>query len=157
MITATLIKENIYFGMAYSFRGLVLYCHGKKHSGTQAVLVLYRQLSSTSGSAGSRKRNMPLGLALAPEAPKPIPSDILTLIRPHLLMESLPISLWGPFLLKSPQPLFQNMPAKPTLFHCRPAYASSITTIPETQHYAVLKFSLPTTHLKKNHLGQFLR
>ena len=49
---------------------------------------------------------MPLGLALAPEAPKPIPSDILTLIRPHLLMESLPISLWGPFLLKSPQPLF---------------------------------------------------
>ena len=39
---------------------------------------------------------MPLGLALAPEAPKPIPSDILTLIRPHLLPVLLNSSTnWG--------------------------------------------------------------
>ena len=36
MTKATLIKENISLGLAYSFRDLVHYHHGGKHSGIPA-------------------------------------------------------------------------------------------------------------------------
>jgi hypothetical protein len=44
MTKATLIKENIYLGLAYSFRGLVRYHHGGKHGSIQADLVLEKEL-----------------------------------------------------------------------------------------------------------------
>jgi hypothetical protein len=40
MIKATLIKENISLGLAYSFRGLVHYDQGGKIGGIQSDLVL---------------------------------------------------------------------------------------------------------------------
>ena len=41
---ATLIKDNIYLGLAYSFRGLVHYYHGRKHGNVQADMVLEKEL-----------------------------------------------------------------------------------------------------------------
>ena len=40
MTMATLIKENISLGLAYSFRGSVHYLHDKKHSSFQAGTML---------------------------------------------------------------------------------------------------------------------
>jgi hypothetical protein len=40
--TATLIKESIALGLAYSFSGLVHY-HGGKHGGVQGDMVLHPQ------------------------------------------------------------------------------------------------------------------
>jgi hypothetical protein len=45
MTKATLIKENIELGLAYSFGGLVHYHHGGKHGSMQADMVL-EELSS---------------------------------------------------------------------------------------------------------------
>jgi hypothetical protein len=64
MTKATLIKENIELGLAYSFRGLVYYCHGEKHGSIQAdvleeLRVLHldlkvsRRLSSTLDGASA--------------------------------------------------------------------------------------------------------
>jgi hypothetical protein len=36
MTKATLIKKTFNWGLAYSFRGLVYYHHGRKHGSTQA-------------------------------------------------------------------------------------------------------------------------
>ena len=44
MTMATLIKDNIELGLAYSFRGLVHYHHGRKHGGMQADMVLEEEL-----------------------------------------------------------------------------------------------------------------
>ena len=44
MTMATLIKESISLGLAYSFRGLVHYHHGKKYGGMQADMVLEKEL-----------------------------------------------------------------------------------------------------------------
>jgi hypothetical protein len=41
---ATLIKDNIELGLAYSFRGLVHYHHCRKHGGMQADMVLEEEL-----------------------------------------------------------------------------------------------------------------
>lgn len=41
---ATLKKENISSGLAYSFRSLVHYRHGRKHGGVQADMVLEKKL-----------------------------------------------------------------------------------------------------------------
>jgi hypothetical protein len=41
---ATLIKENIKWELAYSLRGLVHYCHSKKHGSMQADTVLGKEL-----------------------------------------------------------------------------------------------------------------
>jgi hypothetical protein len=48
MTIATLIKENISLGLAYSFsfRGLVHYCHGEKHGSMQAGKVLGKELEN---------------------------------------------------------------------------------------------------------------
>jgi hypothetical protein len=43
MTKATLIKENISLGLAYSFRGLVHY-HDRKHGSVQAGMVLEKEL-----------------------------------------------------------------------------------------------------------------
>ena len=40
MTKATLIKANIYLGLAYSFRGSVHYHHGGRHGSVQADMVL---------------------------------------------------------------------------------------------------------------------
>ena len=44
MTIATLIKESFELGLAYSFRGLVLYHHGRKHGSVQAGTVLEKKL-----------------------------------------------------------------------------------------------------------------
>jgi hypothetical protein len=43
MTMEALIKENISLGLAYSFRGLVHYCHSKKYGGMQANMVLEKE------------------------------------------------------------------------------------------------------------------
>ena len=40
MAKATLIRENIYLGLAYNFRDSVHYHHGRKHGSLQAYMVL---------------------------------------------------------------------------------------------------------------------
>jgi hypothetical protein len=40
MTKATLIKANILLGLAYSFRGLVHYHHGRKHGNVQTDMVM---------------------------------------------------------------------------------------------------------------------
>ena len=40
MTIVTLMKEKIELGLAYSFRGLVHYCHDEKHGTRQAHMVL---------------------------------------------------------------------------------------------------------------------
>ena len=40
----TLIKESIELGLAHRFIGLVHYHHGRKHGGTQADMVLEKEL-----------------------------------------------------------------------------------------------------------------
>jgi hypothetical protein len=44
MTLATLIKESIQLGLAYTFRNLVHYDHGKKCGGMQADIVLEKEL-----------------------------------------------------------------------------------------------------------------
>ena len=44
MTMATLIKENISLGLAYSFRGLVCCHHGGKDGSMQAGMVLEKEL-----------------------------------------------------------------------------------------------------------------
>ena len=44
MTKATLIKDNSPLGLACRFRGLVHYRHGRKHGGTQADVVLKKEL-----------------------------------------------------------------------------------------------------------------
>ena len=64
MTMTALIKENIKLGLAYSFRGLVCYCHGKKHGSAQADTVLEKEprvLFPVPHTAG--RKLMPLGLA----------------------------------------------------------------------------------------------
>jgi hypothetical protein len=41
---ATLIEENIYLELAYSFKGLVYYHHGEVQSSRQADMVLKKKL-----------------------------------------------------------------------------------------------------------------
>jgi hypothetical protein len=40
MTKPTLIKDNIYLGLPYSFRGSVHYHHGRKHGSVQAGMAL---------------------------------------------------------------------------------------------------------------------
>jgi hypothetical protein len=47
MTKATLMKENIPLGLAYSFRGLVHYPHGRKHGSEQAHMVLEKELKNS--------------------------------------------------------------------------------------------------------------
>jgi hypothetical protein len=59
---ATAYKGKHFIEAGLQFRGLVLYCHGGKHGGTEADMVLEETAEgATSGSTGSRKR-VTLGL-----------------------------------------------------------------------------------------------
>jgi hypothetical protein len=44
MCLAILIKENTSLGVAYRFRGLVHYTHGKKYGSIQADMMLEKEL-----------------------------------------------------------------------------------------------------------------
>jgi hypothetical protein len=44
MTTATLAKETIQWGLAYSFRGLVPYHYNRKHGNILADMVLEKEL-----------------------------------------------------------------------------------------------------------------
>jgi hypothetical protein len=44
MAKVTLVKESISLELAYSFRGLVHYHHGRKHGSIQAGMVLEKEL-----------------------------------------------------------------------------------------------------------------
>lgn len=44
MATATLLKANIELGLAYRFRSLVHYCHGRKHGDMQADIKPEKEL-----------------------------------------------------------------------------------------------------------------
>ena len=44
MNTSTFIKDSIYLGLAYSFRGSVYYHHGRKHGSVQADMVLVKKV-----------------------------------------------------------------------------------------------------------------
>jgi hypothetical protein len=44
IIPSTHIKDNIYLGLAYNFRGLVHYHHGKQHGTMQVDMVLEKEL-----------------------------------------------------------------------------------------------------------------
>ena len=44
MTVASLTNENISLGLAYGFRGLVYYYHGRKYGGVQADMVLVKKL-----------------------------------------------------------------------------------------------------------------
>jgi hypothetical protein len=44
MTTATLIKESILLGLAYSLRGLVHYHRGREYGDTQVDMVLEKKL-----------------------------------------------------------------------------------------------------------------
>jgi len=66
MTKSTLRKDISLAALAYSFRGLTLYCHGRKQGSAQAPVMVEKRLrvSSTSGFTGSRKRET-LGLEWA--------------------------------------------------------------------------------------------
>jgi len=65
MTTATLIKANIYLGLAYSRRGSVHHHHGRRHGSTQADVVLERELwvLHLDWQAVAEREIKPLGLA----------------------------------------------------------------------------------------------
>ena len=44
MTMAAFIKENFQFRLFFSFRDLVYLCHGRKHGGRQAGMVLEKEL-----------------------------------------------------------------------------------------------------------------
>jgi hypothetical protein len=49
-------KGKHFIGTGLQFRVLAHCCHGGKHGSMQAAMVLEKELCSTSGSTGSRKR-----------------------------------------------------------------------------------------------------
>jgi hypothetical protein len=80
MTKATVTKESIQLGLAYSFRDLIHY----RHEGSiQADMVLEKELRVSYGSAGSMRREI-LGWAWAFQTSKLITSDALPPTRPHL-------------------------------------------------------------------------
>ena len=74
-------------GLAYSFRGLVLYCHGKKHDSMQADEVQEKELRVLHLDLKAVKRRLTLArLDHRSETSKPTPySDIFPLTKLHLL------------------------------------------------------------------------
>jgi len=59
MTTATLKKENISLGLAYSFRGLVRYHQGGKHGSHQANMALDKEPSILHlGLLGKKKKTV---------------------------------------------------------------------------------------------------
>jgi hypothetical protein len=96
MTKATLmIKESIYLELAYSFKDLVYQCHVGNHGRTDRYRAGEVAENSTSGSTGSRRREIldlswdlkPQSLSLVthipPQKPTPIPASLHLLILPN--------------------------------------------------------------------------
>ena len=65
MTTATLLKDNIEFGLAYTFRGLIHYRHGGNHGTMQADMLLEKELRVLHlDRQAAGRESKPLGLAL---------------------------------------------------------------------------------------------
>ena len=84
MTKAALIKDNIYLGLAYRFRGSVHYHHGRKHGSIQVDMVLEKELrvlhlDKTAARRGLPSRQLGGGSQSLPH------SDTLPPTRPHLL------------------------------------------------------------------------
>jgi hypothetical protein len=90
------IKENIYLGLAYSFRDLIHYYHGGMHGSMQADMVLEKELRVLHPHRQQAERHT-LDLTRTLETSKPAPGDTLPPTRPDLLI----LLNWGP----SPQHL----------------------------------------------------
>jgi hypothetical protein len=97
--------------LAYNFRGLVYYHHGRKHSGVQAAIMMEKELKVLHLDLQTGWRRLfYTGHSLSIGDLKAHPhSDTLSLTRSHLLIVPLPISqafkhmsLLGPFLFKPP-------------------------------------------------------
>ena len=63
MTKATLTKANIELGLAYSFRGLVHYHHGRKHGSMQADMVLEKELRVLHLDLKAARNCITLGIA----------------------------------------------------------------------------------------------
>ena len=98
-------KGKHWIGLAYRFRGLVHYCHGRKHGGMQADIAREGAESSTSELEGRRKAFIGTGLSIW--TLKAHPSDTLLPTGPHLLPQG-HMSKWchslglRPFSFKPP-------------------------------------------------------
>jgi hypothetical protein len=58
-------KEKHLFGLAYSFRDSVHYCHGKKHGGMQADMMLEKELRVLHLDPHAMERNYHIRLNLS--------------------------------------------------------------------------------------------
>jgi hypothetical protein len=83
MTMATLIKNNIELGLAYSFRGFVRYHHGSTHGSFQAGTVLENELKILHLDPQATKGDLRDLEHRRPQSPPP--SDTFSPIRPHLL------------------------------------------------------------------------
>jgi hypothetical protein len=89
MTKATLIKENIELGLAYSFRGVVHYHQGGKHGSMQVDMVLekkLRVLDLDPQATGDCVTGCSLSIGDLKAHPL---SDTLPPTRPHLLQQGL--------------------------------------------------------------------
>lgn len=66
------------------FRGLVCYCHGRKHGSSQADRVLKKEWRALYSDRQAPGRN----------------GDTLPPTKPCLLIVPVPMGLWGPFVFK---------------------------------------------------------
>lgn len=79
---AALMKE-FNWGLAYSFRGLVQYHHGREHDIIQAGALAIVESDILIPRQREREN---LGLERCSQTSKPTPSDIPSPTRPHLLI-----------------------------------------------------------------------
>ena len=86
MSKATLIKENILLGLAYSFRGLVHYHHGGEHGSVQAEIELEDLRALNFDLQVAERDWVILGLSIY-QTLKPSSSYTLPLTRLHLVQQ----------------------------------------------------------------------
>jgi hypothetical protein len=103
MTKATLIKENISLGLAYSFRCSVHYHHGEKHSCVQADLVLKEPRALHLDPKAARRLSFSLGGSWAFRNLKAcLHSDTLPPVRPYLFQPPNSDIYRGPSTFKLP-------------------------------------------------------
>ena len=76
MAKAALIKETIYLGLAYSFRGLVHYHRVVNHGCTQTGMLLKKQLRVLHLDLQTAGRKSLWAWNVISEASEPIPNDL---------------------------------------------------------------------------------
>ena len=69
------------------FRDLAHYCHGGKHGGMQADMVLERNWEVYILIHRQQEERVTLGLTWEFQTPNPAPNDILPPTKPHLLQQ----------------------------------------------------------------------